>query len=35
MISCIESGWVQGEIQNSAYKQQMDIENHEQNYCRG
>ena len=30
MISCIESGWVQGEIQNSAYKQQIDIENKEQ-----
>lgn len=30
MVACIESGWIQGEIQNSAYKQQLDIENNEQ-----
>lgn len=26
VISCIESGFIQGEIQNSAYKQQLDLE---------
>ena len=30
MIACIENGWVQNEIQNSAYKQQMDMENNRQ-----
>lgn len=30
MISCIESGWIQGEIQNSAYKQHLDIERKDQ-----
>ncbi len=30
MVSCIEQGWVQGEIQDSAYKQQLDIERRKQ-----
>ena len=30
VVSCIESGWIQNEIQNSAYKFQLDVDSQEQ-----